>query len=53
MSVGQAFVNATLDSFKSASGWYIWTWKVEKDVGFDIWNVHLQSKLQNGIRLFL
>jgi hypothetical protein len=53
LQVGQAFVNASLDSFSAAAGWYVWNWKVEEGTKFDIWNVKLQSKLEDGIRLYL
>ena len=53
MDVGQYFVNATLSSIEIAQEWYIWTWKTEIGVGFDIWNVQQQSRLKDGIRVYL
>ena len=51
VQAGQDYVNACVDSFERASGWYIWTWKVEEGISFDEWDVQLQYSLPNGLRI--
>ena len=48
--IGAAFVDAELKSFSGALGWYMWNWKIQRNAGFDIWNVQLQAALDDGIR---
>jgi hypothetical protein len=38
-------VDANVESFKRAMGWYIWNWKIERGAGFDMWDVQYQHKL--------
>lgn len=46
---GQPFVDAALDSFKSTWGWYLWNWKIQKGIGFERWDVQLQTEMSNGL----
>jgi glucan 1,3-beta-glucosidase len=46
---GQPFVDATLDSFQSTWGWYLWTWKIQKGIGFEAWDVQSQIQMSNGL----
>ena len=50
-SAGQPFVTAQLESFKAGAGWFAWTWKVERGVGFDDWDVSYQLQKPDGMRL--
>ena len=48
--IGQSYVDACVHSFRRASGWYLWNWKVQADIPFAEWNVQLQSNTPNGLR---
>lgn len=51
VQAGQPFVEASVNSFDSGMGWYIWNWKIERNIHFDEWNVQLQYELPNGMRV--
>lgn len=51
VQAGQPFVEACVNSFDSGMGWYIWNWKIERNIHFDEWNVQLQYELPNGMRV--
>lgn len=40
-----------MNSFDRAIGWYLWNWKIQKDIHFDEWNVQLQYQNPNGMRI--
>jgi aryl-phospho-beta-D-glucosidase BglC (GH1 family) len=42
---GQSFVNAAVKSFDRAAGWYMWTWKIQRGIGFDEWDVQYQHMI--------
>lgn len=48
---GQPFVTSQLQSFREGVGWFAWTWKVERNIGFDDWDVSYQLQKPNGLRL--
>lgn len=50
VQAGQPFVDACVESFHRAVGWYLWTWKVEPHIGFDEWDVQLQYRKKHGLR---
>lgn len=50
--VGQSFVDASMRSFQSAVGWYMWTWRLQRQVGFDEWDVKYQAGLPHGLSPF-
>jgi len=44
---GQPYVDACVQSFNDHSiGWYLWNWKVERNAGFDEWDVQYQSQIK-------
>ena len=45
LQVGQPFVQQCLHSFRSAHGHYLWTWQLERGIGFDAWDVQFQAEL--------
>lgn len=45
MQVGQAFVNAVVKSFDRAAGWYMWTWKIQRGIGFNEWDVQYEHQI--------
>jgi aryl-phospho-beta-D-glucosidase BglC (GH1 family) len=50
--VGQPFVDTCINSFHNSKGWYLWNWKITKDLGFDEWDVQLQYDLDDGLNPF-
>lgn len=53
VQAGQPFVNACTHSFSYALGHYAWNWKVEKNIGFNEWDVHYQAfHVNNGLRIY-
>jgi hypothetical protein len=50
VQAGQPFVDNCLNSFQKSFGWYLWNWKIERDVHFDEWDVQLQMHLKNGLK---
>jgi glucan 1,3-beta-glucosidase len=52
--VGQPFVDEEVNSFRSSTGWYMWNWKVERDIGFDTWDVKYQYQIKglNPLRIY-
>jgi len=50
VQVLQPFVDACVESFTRSSGWYIWSWKVERNIHFDEWDVQYQYSLPDGMR---
>jgi aryl-phospho-beta-D-glucosidase BglC (GH1 family) len=51
VQAGQDFVSACVDSFRTAAGWYLWTWKVEPGIRFDEWDVQLQYRKSDGMHV--
>lgn len=47
----QPFVDTCINSFYNSKGWYLWNWKITKDLGFDEWDVQLQYDI-NGLNPF-
>ena len=43
----QEFVDSCVQSFYSGVGYYLWTWKVERGLGFDDWDLQYQSRLRS------
>jgi hypothetical protein len=41
---GQPYVDACVEAFKKANGWYLWNWKIQPGLGFDEWDVQLQMR---------
>eukprot|EP01038_Epipyxis_sp_PR26KG_P012436 gene12436-16680_t len=50
VQAGQPFVDSCVGSFERSFGWYLWNWKIERDVHFDEWDVQLQYEKPNGLR---
>ncbi|RYG66532.1 hypothetical protein EON64_09570, partial [archaeon] len=50
VQAGQPFVSACVKSFSQTAGWYIWNWKVQRDLNFDEWDVQYQYTLPRGLR---
>lgn len=49
VQAGQPFVAAAVHSFNESIGWYLWNWKIERGLGFDEWDVELQSQIPGGL----
>ena len=51
VQAGQPFVDACLQSFATTLGSYAWNWKLQRGIGFDEWDVQLQSQLPDGLNI--
>jgi glucan 1,3-beta-glucosidase len=48
---GQQFVDACFQSFQKSFGWYLWNWKIERNIGFNEWDVQYQMIVAKGHKM--